>query len=171
MTDWTFGELPELMESSRRRADGARLSGAVDDGDSVSLKRLRYRGSRQAHRAGLLRLFMLQFREQLKYFEKNLPGLTPDGHAVHGAGFARRPAPQLVDLTFERACLVEPLADRRREPSSSRCGEAKARLGLIAGNLPPGRHRADRVAGGAEETAGLQGACGGGAGHRGATGR
>ena len=29
------------------------------------------------HARGLLRLYLLQFRDQVKYFEKNLPGLTP----------------------------------------------------------------------------------------------
>jgi ATP-dependent helicase HrpA len=65
----------EVSVGSGQRVLG--YPGLVDDGDSVSLRVFDTPAeAQQAHRAGLLRLFMLQFREQLKYLEKNLPGLT-----------------------------------------------------------------------------------------------
>jgi ATP-dependent helicase HrpA len=56
---------------------------------------------------------MLQFREQVKYFEKNLPGLTPDGDAVHGARHARRVAPAAARPDFRARLPGRTVADRR----------------------------------------------------------
>ncbi len=43
----------------------------------------------KAHRAGLLRLFMLQLREQVKYLDKNVPGLSQMGMQFMALGSAR----------------------------------------------------------------------------------
>ena len=45
---------------------------------------------RAAHEKGLVRLFKIQFREQLKYFEKNLPGLPQMGIQAMGLMTCRR---------------------------------------------------------------------------------
>ena len=83
MTDWNFGELPELMEVD---VGGQRIvgyPGLSDDGDSVSLCVFDSLEEAQAvHAAGLLRLFRLQFRDQLKYFEREPAGSLADGDAV-----------------------------------------------------------------------------------------
>ncbi|HMV00931.1 MAG TPA: DUF3418 domain-containing protein, partial [Rhodocyclaceae bacterium] len=84
----------------------------------------------KVHRAGLRRLFMLQFKDQVKYFDKNVPGLTQMAMQYMALGSAEDLKRQLVELTFERACLAEPLPTG---PAAfkARCLEAKARLGLI----------------------------------------
>jgi len=133
MTDWTFGELPELMEVEVG-GGGTVLGypGLADDGDSVSL--CIYDSpeeAREAHAKGLLRLYMLQFREQVKYFEKNLPGLTQMGMQFMGLGSLDDLRKQLIDLAFARACLVEPWPTDAAS-FKARCAEAKSRLGLLA---------------------------------------
>lgn len=131
LTDWTFGELPELMEVPVGGQSVLGYPGLSDEGESVSLKV--YDSSEEAakaHRSGLLRLFMLQFREQAKYFEKNVPGLSQMGMQFMALGSADDLKRQLIDLTFERACLVEPLPSTP-EAFKARCVESKARLGLI----------------------------------------
>ena len=66
----------ELMEIS---VGGQRVIGYPvlrDDGDSASLCVFDTPEEAQAvHAGGLLRLFRLHFREQVKYLEKNLPNL------------------------------------------------------------------------------------------------
>ena len=74
---------------------------------------------------------MLQFRDQLKYFEKNLPGLTQMGMAFMPLGSLDDLRRQLIDLIFARACLVEPWPTDAAS-FKLRCGEAKSRLGLLA---------------------------------------
>ena len=133
MTDWSFGELPELMEVD---VGGGQMvlgyPGLADDGDSVSLCVFdTLEEAQESHALGLLRLYMLQFRDQLKYFEKNLPGLTQMGMAFMPLGSLDDLRRQLIDLIFARACLVEPWPTDAAS-FKLRCGEAKSRLGLLA---------------------------------------
>jgi ATP-dependent helicase HrpA len=131
LTDWTFGELPELMEVPVAGQTVLGYPGLLDTGESVSLKVFdSQEEAARAHRVGLLRLFMLQFREQVKYFEKNVPGLSQMGMQYMALGSAEELKRQIIDLTFERACLTEPLPNTP-EAFKTRCAESKARLGLI----------------------------------------
>ena len=133
MTDWVFGDLPELMEvdvGNGQMVVG--YPGLADDGDSVSLCVFDSpEEASDAHATGLQRLFMLQFKDQLKYFEKNLPGLTQMGMAFMPLGSLDDLRRQLIDLTFARACLVEPWPNDAAQ-FKQRCVEAKSRLGLLA---------------------------------------
>jgi ATP-dependent helicase HrpA len=133
MTDWTFGELPELMEVE---VGGGQMvlgyPGLSDDGDSVSLCIFDSpEEAREVHAEGLLRLYLLQFREQVKYFEKNLPGLTQMGMQFMPLGSLDDLRKQLIGLAFARACLVEPWPTDATS-FKARCVEAKSRLGLLA---------------------------------------
>ncbi|QLQ26862.1 MAG: ATP-dependent RNA helicase HrpA [Dechloromonas sp.] len=135
LSDWTFGELPELMEvqvgSNAGKQTVIGYPALVDDGETVSLKV--FDSAEEAagtHRKGLLRLFMIQFREQVKYFDKNVPGITQMGMQFMTLGTTEELKRQIVDLTFARACLSEPLPTTP-EAFKARCVEARARLGLI----------------------------------------
>lgn len=133
MTDWACGELPELMEVAA--AGGQRVlgyPGLTDAGDSVSLCVFDSPAeAHAAHAAGLLRLFMLQFREQVKSLEKNLPGLMPMAMQFMGLGTLEELRRQLIDLAFARACLSEPWPTDAAA-FRARCLEARPRLGLLA---------------------------------------
>ena len=131
LTDWTFGELPELMEVPVGGQTVIGYPALVDDVDSVSLKV--FDSAEEAagcHRRGLRRLFMLQLREQVKYFDKSLPGLNAMAMQFMSLGSAEDLKRQIVDLAFERACLAEPLPTTP-ENFKARCFDARARLGLI----------------------------------------
>jgi ATP-dependent helicase HrpA len=132
MTDWSFGELPELMEVDVGGQRVIGYPGLHDDGDSVSLCVFDTLEEAQAvHAAGLVRLFKLQFKEQLKYFEKNLPGLTQMAMQYMALGSQEELRNQLLDVVLRRACLVEPWPTDAGA-FKQRCTEAKPRLGLIA---------------------------------------
>ncbi|EXI81847.1 MAG: ATP-dependent RNA helicase HrpB [Candidatus Accumulibacter appositus] len=133
MTDWSFGELAELIEVE---VGGGQTvfgyPGLTDDGDSVSVSVFDSpEEALQAHSGGLLRLFMLQFREQIKYLEKNLPGLTQMGMQFMALGTLDELRGQLLELTFARACLQEPWPTDAAS-FNARCLEAKPRVGLLA---------------------------------------
>ncbi|MDR3220678.1 MAG: ATP-dependent RNA helicase HrpA [Candidatus Accumulibacter sp.] len=132
MTGWTFGELPELMEVEVGGQRVLGYPGLADGGDSVSLRVFDTREeARTAHANGLLRLFRLQFSEQLKYFEKNLPNLTPMAMQYMTLGSKEDLREQLLAVALRRACLAEPWpADAAS--FRQRCAEAKPRLGLLA---------------------------------------
>jgi len=131
LTDWTFGELPELMEVPVGGQSVLGYPGLTDEGESVSLKVFdSAEEAAEAHRAGLRRLFMLQFKDQVKYFDKNIPGLSQMAMQYMALGSADDLKKQIVELTFERACLTEPLPTTP-DAFKRRCGDSKARLGLI----------------------------------------
>ncbi|MBK7899204.1 MAG: ATP-dependent RNA helicase HrpA [Azonexus sp.] len=131
LTDWTFGELPELMEVPVAGQKVLGYPALVDEGETVSLKVFdSQEEAEKIHRAGLSRLFMLQFKEQVKYLDKNVPGLTQMAMQYMALGSAEDLKRQIVELTFARACLTEPLPTEAAA-FKARCTEAKARLGLI----------------------------------------
>jgi ATP-dependent helicase HrpA len=131
LSDWTFGELPELMEVKVGAQSVVGYPGLTDDGESVTLKVFDSpEEARAAHGKGLLRLFMLQFREQLKYFDKNVPNLTQMGMAFMALGTTDELKRQLIELAFARACLVEPWPNDEAA-FRQRVAEAKPRLGLV----------------------------------------
>ena len=74
LTDWSFGDLDEVMEIRRGSQTLIGYPALVDRGASVDLEVLdSAERARALHRAGLRRLFMLQLKEQARFIEKNLP--------------------------------------------------------------------------------------------------
>jgi ATP-dependent helicase HrpA len=144
-TQWSFGELPELMEITKPGGGGQTLIGfpaLIDEGDAVTIAVFdEPQVAAARHRAGLRRLFGLQLRDALKYLEKNIPdlqkmavaymqvGRTADGQGVGGTQEELRS--QILDLALDRAFLLDPLptdeGDFRR-----RLDEGRGRLTLIA---------------------------------------
>lgn len=83
------------------------------------------------HLGGLRRLFALQLREQVKYLEKNIPGLQQMAMQYMALGTQEELRDQIIDEALTRACLQAPL------PTDSagfgaRKDEGKARLNLLA---------------------------------------
>ena len=132
-TQWSFGELPELLEI---RKGGQTLIGfpaLVDAEDAVRIEVFDEPEVAAArHRLGLCRLFSLQLRDALKYLDKNIPELQSMSMAYMQLGGTRDELTrQIVDAALERAFLMAPLpcneADFKR-----RVEEGRGRLNLIA---------------------------------------
>lgn len=138
-TDWTFGELPEIMEIQRKVGkkthtlvgypaliDQGKDAGAVtlevfDEPDVAATK----------HRIGLRRLFALQMKESLKYLDKNLPNLQTSGVAYMPLGTVDDLKVQIIHLALDRAFLQDPLPTDA-DSFAQRVKDGKARLNLIA---------------------------------------
>src|SRR2546427_7553097 len=74
--EWSFGELPELMEIGRGGQTLIGFPALIDHGDAVGIEVFDEPEVAAArHRVGLRRLFALQIRDALKYLEKNIPDL------------------------------------------------------------------------------------------------
>jgi ATP-dependent helicase HrpA len=135
LTDWSFGELEEVMELTRGSQSLIGYPALVDRGDTVDLEVLDSSEKAYAtHRAGLRRLFMLRLKEQAKYIEKSLPGVPAMALQFGALGGARDLKDQLVAAAFDRTCMVEPLP-RTREGFVRRCEDARSRVALIAQEL------------------------------------
>ncbi len=132
ITDWTFGELPELMEVSKAGQVLVGFPALVDRASHVEIEVFDEPEVAAArHRAGLRRLFALQLREPLKYLEKNIPDLQRLGAQYMGLGTLEDLRDQIVAVALDRAFLVDPL------PSDSaafraRLEQGRSRLNLIA---------------------------------------
>ena len=132
LTDWTLGDLDEVMEIHRGSQTLVGYPALVDRGMSVDLEVLdSAERARALHRAGLRRLFMLQLKEQAKFIEKNLPGLQSLALQYAPLGDAAHLRSQLLEAAFDRACLAEPWP-RTRAEFERRRDEGRSRVTLIA---------------------------------------
>ena len=134
-TDWSFGELPELMEVRRGAQSMVGFPALIDRGAHVEIEVFdEPEVAASKHRAGLRRLIALQLRDALKYLEKNVPDLPGLAVLFMPLGTAEELRSQVIDLALDRAFLAEPLptdaaAFRRR------LDEGRARLNLIAAEV------------------------------------
>jgi len=131
-TDWTFGELPELLEV---RKGGQTLIGfpaLIDKGAHVEIEVFDEPEVAAAkHRAGLRRLVALQLKEPLRFLEKNIPDLQRMSVLYMGLGTAEDLRDQVIGVALDRAFLADPLpADQLA--FRKRIDEGRSRLNLIA---------------------------------------
>ena len=135
ITAWNFGELQEIMEIRQGAQTLIGYPALIDRGDSVDLEVLDSpQKSKSLHRDGLRRLFMLQLKEQTRYLEKNLPGLRDMAMQFLDFGDAASLREQLLRVSYDRACMAEPLPATQAE-FAQRCDEGKTRLSLLAQEL------------------------------------
>ena len=140
-TRWTFGELPELMEIRKGSQTLVGFPALVDQQDAVTIEVFdEPELAATHHRGGLRRLFALQVRDALKYLEKNIPGLQPMVMAYlavgkradgTGGGSADELLSQLIEISMDRAFLMEPLPTSEAS-FEQRLQEGRGRLNLIA---------------------------------------
>jgi ATP-dependent helicase HrpA len=132
VTSWDFGDLEEVTEISRGSQTLIGYPGLVDHGDAVSLEVFDSADkAREAHRAGLRRLYMLQLKEQARQVEKTLTGSQAMAMQFAPLGGADELRSQLLAAAFDRACMQEPLP-RTRVEFERRRDEARSRVTLLA---------------------------------------
>lgn len=137
--DWDFGELPEIMEIKRKNASLIGHPALVDKQSHCTLEVFDDPDEAvRQHRLGLLRLFKLQLKEQIKYLEKTLKNLqtvqmqaamVPSLAAAFDSFEALRES--VIDAALAQTALAEPLPINA-EQFQTRRQEAKAKLNLIA---------------------------------------
>jgi ATP-dependent helicase HrpA len=72
-TGWTMGDLPELMEIDRGGQTLVGYPALVDEGDGVTLQVFESpEKARDLHRAGVLRLLAIAFRDRIRDLERSL---------------------------------------------------------------------------------------------------
>jgi ATP-dependent helicase HrpA len=139
-TDWTFGELPELLEV---RKGGQTLIGfpaLIDKGAHVEIEVFDEPEVAAAkHRAGLRRLLALQLKEPLKFLEKNIPDLQRMSVLYMGLGTAEDLRDQIIGVALDRAFLGDPLPTDAMS-FKKRLEEGRSRLNLIAQEVARAAH-------------------------------
>ena len=131
-TDWTFGELPELMEVKKGAQTLIGFPALIDKGAHVEIEVFdEPEVAALKHRLGLRRLVALQLKEPLKYLEKNIPDLQKMSVLYMNLGTAEELREQIIGVALDRAFLGEPLpADQFAFKRVIE--EGRARLNLIA---------------------------------------
>jgi ATP-dependent helicase HrpA len=134
-TDWTFGELPELMEISRGKQSLIGFPALIDAGKGVHIEVFdEPEVAASKHRLGLRRLFALQIKDALKYLEKNLPDLQKMAVAFMSLGTLEELREQILGVAIDRAFLLDPLPSDATE-FKRRLEEGRGRLTLIANEV------------------------------------
>jgi ATP-dependent helicase HrpA len=154
-TNWTFGELPELLEIKKSGQTLIGFPALIDGGDAVTVEVFDEPEVAAAkHRAGLRRLFALQIKDALKYLEKNIPDQQKMGVAFMqfgtgiGGGEGSKAAgkggssgatveelrEQILAVALDRAFLAEPLPTDEFA-FKKRVEEGRGRLTLIANEV------------------------------------
>lgn len=131
LTAWTFGELPELLEINQGKLTLIGFPALVDKGTHCDLEVFDDPNvAARTHRVGLRRLFALQFKEQLKFAEKNIPGLQGMGMQFMNIGSQEDLRDQIVAKAIDIACLQDPLPVDAAS-FNKRKDEGKGRIGLL----------------------------------------
>ncbi|HEY0297049.1 MAG TPA: ATP-dependent RNA helicase HrpA [Bordetella sp.] len=132
LTSWSFGPLPEVMEIKRGGQSVIGYPALVDKGAHDDLDVFDDPDeARRHHRAGLLKLFRLGLREQVKFLEKNLADLTKMSMFYLTLGTQEELRDQIIDCALAQACLAEPWPANEQQFEARR-NEGKGRLGLLA---------------------------------------
>ncbi|HEY0061546.1 MAG TPA: ATP-dependent RNA helicase HrpA [Telluria sp.] len=135
LTNWTFGELPELLEIVQGKLTLIGFPALVDKGTHCDLEVFDDPTvAARTHRIGLRRLFALQFKEQLKFVEKNIPGLQQMGMQFMAMGSQEELRDQIIQKAIEIACLQDPLPTDAAS-FNKRKDEGKSRLTLLVNEI------------------------------------
>ena len=135
LTSWTFGELPELLEIVQGKLTLIGFPALVDKGTHCDLEVFDDPTvAARTHRIGLRRLFALQFKEQLKFVEKNITGMQQMGMQFMAMGSQEELREQIIQKAIDIACLQEPLP-ANAAAFNKRKDEGKSRLGLLVNEI------------------------------------
>jgi ATP-dependent helicase HrpA len=135
LTAWTFGVLPELLEIAQGKQTLIGYPALVDKSSYCQLQVFDDPDvAAKTHRVGLMRLFALQLKEQLKFLEKNIPDLQKMGMQFMNLGSQEELRSQIIELAFERTFLQQSLPVNAEE-FNQRKEEGRARLNLLANEI------------------------------------
>ena len=135
LTTWSFGELPELLEITQGKLTLIGFPALVDKGAHCDLEVFDDPNvAARTHRIGLRRLFALQLKDQLKFAEKNIPGLQGMGMQFMSVGTQEDLRDQIIAKAIDIACLQDPLPINSGE-FNKRKDEGKGRIGLLINEI------------------------------------
>jgi len=135
LTTWSFGELPELLEIQQGKQTLIGFPALVDKITHCDVEVFDDPAEAiRIHRIGMRRLMALQLKDQMKYLEKNIPGLQQMGMQFMALGSQEELRDQIIEAGLERAFLQEPLPKNASEFEARR-DEGKSRLGLLVNEI------------------------------------
>jgi ATP-dependent helicase HrpA len=135
LTTWSFGELPELLEIQQGKQTLIGFPALVDKITHCDIEVFDDPAeATRIHRIGMRRLMALQMKDQMKFLEKNIPGLQQMGMQFMALGSQEELRDQIIEAGLERAFLQDPLPKNAAEFEARR-DAGKSRLGLLVNEI------------------------------------
>ena len=131
ISSWSFGELPELLEIKRGRQSVVGFPALVDQGEDCRIDVFdEPHEAAVAHRQGLIRLFKIALKEQIRYLSRNLKELPQLGMLYMALGTQEDLKEEIIDCALIQSCLAQPWPKNEQE-FNARAKDAKTRFGLL----------------------------------------
>lgn len=131
IVDWSFGELPEILEIQRNGQSLIGYPALIDKGEHCELDVFDDLDIAQRHhRQGLLRLFKRAFAEPLKYWRKNIHNLTTLSMLYLPLGTQEMLLEELIDCALGQTVLQTPWP-HNADTFAHRQAQAREKLGLV----------------------------------------
>ncbi|MDY3331390.1 MAG: ATP-dependent RNA helicase HrpA [Pelistega sp.] len=135
ITEWNFGELPEILEIKRKNQSVIGYPALIDEGTHCLIDVFdEVEHAQQHHKQGLLRLFKIAFKEQIKYWQKNIHELTKMSMLYLPLGTQEELLTQIIDCALTQAALSEPLPTDKASFEQKKA-VAKEKLGLVVNEV------------------------------------
>ncbi|MEN9867664.1 MAG: ATP-dependent helicase HrpA, partial [Pseudomonadota bacterium] len=135
LTSWSFGDLPELLEIEKGKLSLIGFPALVDKQTHCDLEVFDDQPlAQRTHRLGLRRLFALQLKDQIKFLEKNIPGLQNLGMQFINLGSQEQLREQIINKAIDLACMQDPLPQDAAS-FNKRKDEGKARINLLVNEI------------------------------------
>ena len=135
ITQWDFGDLPEVVELEQHGLVIRAYPAIVDNGDGESVSVKLFNDKAQAlvqHRPGLRRLFRLVARQEMKYLRKNLRHFDKIQLYYTSIGNKQSLLQDLEDAIIDFVLFSDVDDIRSEEEFNSLASEAKKNLVLVA---------------------------------------
>ena len=131
ITTWDFGELPEQVQIKRGRQTVLGYPALVDQGNDCRIDVFDDpQEALTAHRKGLIRLFKIALKEQIRYLSRNLKDLPQLGMLYMALGTQEELQEEIIDCALIQSCLAHPWPTNEQD-FNDRVKDAKGRFGLL----------------------------------------
>lgn len=136
ITRWDFGDLPVEIAFMRNHQQLTGYPALVDQTDSVAIRLFDTElTANAAMRVGVRRLLCLALKEQIKQFEKNLPGLRQASLQLAACIQPGDLKQDMLNVIIERALLADDSLPRTEAEFAAQCQRARNRLPEVAAAL------------------------------------
>lgn len=131
ITSWSFGEMPEILELQKGKQKVIGYAALLDEGTHCQMDVFDdLEVATQTHQKGLLRLFMLNLKDQIKGLSKQMPDAVKLGMLYMDLGSIDELKEDLMQTALRQLALQQPWP-RDEASFLQRLSEVKERLGLL----------------------------------------
>ncbi|WP_243140649.1 ATP-dependent RNA helicase HrpA [Pelistega ratti] len=135
ITTWDFGELPDILEIKKGQQSVIGYPALVDEGTHCAIDVFdELEQALDKHKKGLLRLFKLGLKEQIKYWQKNIHDITKMSMLYLPLGTQEELLSDIIDCALIQAALIDPLP-MNQQTFEDRKMVVKEKLGLLVNEV------------------------------------